>query len=99
MGQSVRSNRKQGWGLRQKPKTELVKELKLTAIGVVVCDDELNLKKAIDGWREQIPNNRSHPTNAEKSLLCTRKFCHGKQLLQFDNSHRPAFYGIWPKKR
>lgn len=37
--------------------------------------------------------------NADNSLLESKKCYHGKQLLQFDKSHRPAFYGIWPQKR
>ena len=27
------------------------------------------------------------------------KYSRGRQLLQFDKSHRPAFYGVWPAKR
>ncbi|KAI3807885.1 hypothetical protein L1987_23821 [Smallanthus sonchifolius] len=38
--------------------------------------------KLDDGWSE---------IGSQKSSRC-------KQLLQFDKSHRPAFYGFWPKK-
>jgi len=27
------------------------------------------------------------------------KYSRGRQLLQFDKSHGPAFYGVWPAKR
>ncbi|KAI4302073.1 hypothetical protein L6164_035290 [Bauhinia variegata] len=97
LGQSIRSNRKQGWGLRKKPKTELFKELKLTVTRVVACDDELGVEKLVDGMGEWITDTRLCPTSTDTSLDI-RKCCQGKQLLQFENGHRPAFYGVWPKK-
>lgn len=96
LGQSIHSNRKQHWGIRQKPKTELVKELKLTTSRD--CDDEVSAEKVVDGWEELAPQDRTCHTNADSFLPDTSKCNRSKQLLQFDKSHRPAFYGIWPKK-
>ncbi|KAK7856771.1 chromatin assembly factor 1 subunit fas1 [Quercus suber] len=97
LGHSIRSNRQQHWGIRQKPKTELFKELKLSAIRVVARDDDLNIDKLADGWGEQISDDRfSQATDC--SLPDVKKFNQRKQLLQFAKSHRPAFYGIWHKK-
>lgn len=98
LGHSIRSNRKQHWGIRQKPKTELFKELKLSAIRVVAHDDDLNIDKLADGWGEQISDDRFSQAT-DSSLPDVKKFIQRKQLLQFAKSHRPAFYGIWHKKR
>ena len=62
-------------------------------------DDELNLEKLVDGWGEQVSDDRSCQTNVSCSPPDVKKFNQRKQLLQFDKSHRPAFYGLWPKKR
>nr|QKZ93426.1 FAS1 [Vuralia turcica] len=94
LGQSIRSNRKQGWGLRRKPRTELFKQLKLTANKDVVHYDELSMEMHVDKLEEQSSDNRSSPISADSSLDA-KKCCRGKQLFQFDKSHRPAFYGIW----
>lgn len=99
LGRFIRSNRNQHWGRRQKPKMELFKELKLTTTKpIIVVIDELNVEKLVDGCGECVSDNRSCHTNAS-SVPDIKKFIRGKQLLQFDKSHRPAFYGIWPKKR
>ncbi|KAF3455169.1 hypothetical protein FNV43_RR05617 [Rhamnella rubrinervis] len=96
LSHSVRPKRNQRWGTRQKPKTELVKELKLTSSRGVVHDDELSVGNLADGWEEQSDNISCQP----RENCPVKKFSQsrGKQLLQFDKSHRPAFYGIWPKK-
>ena len=96
---SGRSNRKQHWGIRQKPKTELVKELKLTGSRGLARDDESSIEKLVDGWEETTTEDRLFDTNAYGCLSDTQKCNRSKQLFQFDKSHRPAFYGIWPKKR
>ncbi|KAG8496914.1 hypothetical protein CXB51_008096 [Gossypium anomalum] len=83
LGHSLRSNQKQCWGMRKKPKTDLFKELKLTA-NKRLSQDELSVERLVDVWGEQ---------NFDVNKSCVRK-----QLLQFDASYRPAFYGIWPKK-
>ncbi|GMI78848.1 FASCIATA 1, NUCLEOSOME/CHROMATIN ASSEMBLY FACTOR GROUP B, FUGU 2 [Hibiscus trionum] len=83
LGHSLRSNQKQCWGMRKKPKIELFKELKLTA-NKRLSHDESSVEGLADGWEEQNPD--------------VKKCCVRKQLLQFDKSYRPAFYGIWPKK-
>ncbi|KAI3411718.1 uncharacterized protein J3R85_017677 [Psidium guajava] len=101
LGQSIRSNQEQHWGIRRKPKTEIFKELKLTtgsSLKGVAQDDELNLEKLVSGWKERISDDMSTCNAGDKSHLGMRKCVRRKQLLQFDKSHRPAFYGIWPAK-
>ncbi|WCJ38906.1 Chromatin assembly factor 1 subunit FAS1 [Euphorbia peplus] len=95
LGRTVRSNGKQHWTIRQKPKTELFKALKLSANREGSQDDELNEEKIVRGWEEQ-SSDRSCLASSEGSDA--KKFKRRKQLLQFDKSHRPAFFGIWPKK-
>ncbi|CAI9759280.1 unnamed protein product [Fraxinus pennsylvanica] len=96
-GRKVRSNRKMHWGIRQKPKTEVVKELKLSTNRESTCDEDLSIEKLVDGWDD---------SNIDGRLSCTnvsippngQKRCRNRQLLQFDKSYRPAFYGVWSKK-
>ncbi|KAE9589676.1 putative chromatin assembly factor 1 subunit A [Lupinus albus] len=96
LGQSIRSNRKQRWGLRWKPKSELFNELKLASTIGVSHYGDLAMEKHINELGEHSSDISPSQTNADSSH--TKKFFPGKQLLQFDNSPRPAFYGIWPKK-
>ncbi|XP_059628601.1 chromatin assembly factor 1 subunit FAS1 isoform X2 [Cornus florida] len=98
LGHSVHSNRKQHWGIRRKPRTELVKELKLTSGSGATRDDDLSIEKLVDGWDETSIDGRSCHRNADCSLPSGQKHNRSKQLLQFDKNNRPAFYGIWPKK-
>ncbi|KAL2549348.1 Chromatin assembly factor 1 subunit FAS1 [Forsythia ovata] len=97
LGHSVRSNRKMHWGLRQKPKTELVKELKLGMNREMTCDENLSLEKLVDGWVDSNVDGRLSCTNAN-TLPNDQKYSRNRQLLQFDKSYRPAFYGVWSKK-
>ncbi|XP_021636875.2 chromatin assembly factor 1 subunit FAS1 isoform X2 [Hevea brasiliensis] len=97
LGHAIHSNRKQHWSIRQRPKTELFKELKLTATRELAHDDESSVDKLVSRWGEQSSDDRSFVTNSESSPDC-KKWTRRKQLLQFDKSYRPAFYGIWPKK-
>lgn len=99
LGHSIRSNRNQHWGIRQKPKTELFKELKLTTSKGLVRGDDLSTERLVDRWREHVSDDKSCQANTDFSLTDVKKCKRGKQLLQFDKSCRPAFYGIWPKKR
>ncbi|KAI4342863.1 hypothetical protein MLD38_027430 [Melastoma candidum] len=93
-GDSVRTTKDQHWGMRQKPKVQLYKELKLTTTKEIVHDDELNIERIVDGWTD----STSLCHGGDETCPKTRKHVQGKQLLQFDKSHRPAFYGAWPKK-
>ncbi|XP_022893059.1 chromatin assembly factor 1 subunit FAS1-like isoform X1 [Olea europaea var. sylvestris] len=97
LGCTVRSNRKMHWGVRQKPKTELVKELKLSTNRELTCDEDLSLEKLVDGWDDSNIDGRSTCTNANILPKCQKR-SRNWQLLQFDKSHRPAFYGVWSKK-
>ncbi|OMO57564.1 Chromatin assembly factor 1 subunit A [Corchorus capsularis] len=97
LGHSLRSNQNQCWGLRRKPKTQLFKELKLTANKGSI-NGELSIERLVDGWAEQNSDDGSCPADAVISATDVKKRCRRKQLLQFDKSNRPAFFGIWPKK-
>ncbi|TYG37052.1 hypothetical protein ES288_D13G111200v1 [Gossypium darwinii] len=96
LGHSLHSNHKQCWGMRMNPRTELFKELKLTA-NKGLSREGLTLERHVDGWVEQNSDDRSCH-NDDVSVSDVKNCCARKQLLQFDKSYRPAFYGIWPKK-
>ncbi|KAL6501069.1 hypothetical protein OROHE_025266 [Orobanche hederae] len=99
IGRSMHSNRNMHWGIRQKPKTELVKELKLTINKEFNCDEDLNVEKLAVGWVDSNADRAlSHMKTNSSSHPCGRKRILVKKLLQFDKSHRPAFYGVWPKE-
>ncbi|KAI4304179.1 hypothetical protein MLD38_039728 [Melastoma candidum] len=94
IGESIRLTKDQHWGMRQKPKVQLYKELKLNTPKEIVMDEELNIERIVDGWTDRTSLCHS----GHETLPKTRKHMRRKQLLQFDKSHRPAFYGVWPKK-
>ncbi|XP_074321185.1 chromatin assembly factor 1 subunit FAS1-like [Silene latifolia] len=96
-GHSVRSN-KHHWGTRRKPKTQLIKELKLTTNNELNGDDDLGVDGLVDRQGEMCGDGKSCHDHSILSSQGTRKCFRRKQLLQFDKSNRPAFYGIWPKK-
>ncbi|XP_009767043.1 chromatin assembly factor 1 subunit FAS1 [Nicotiana sylvestris] len=98
LGRSIHSKRRVHWGIRQKPKSDIVKELKLTASRGLICDDEDNTEKLADGWVDSTSNNTSYSAGEINTVPCRQKGLSRKQLLQFDKCHRPAFYGVWPKK-
>lgn len=100
IGHSIRSREKKHWGIRQKPKCELFKELKLsTGRELAQDEEELGEERLVDDWEEQITDDRTSQSESRSTLLDVRKLNRGKQLLQFAKSYRPAFYGIWPTKR
>lgn len=88
------SSRKRHWGIRRTPKTVVVKELKLTSKG----EEDPIVEKSDDGCAESKNECRLSNTNTDGSVLDSQKLRRRKQLLQFDKSHRPAFYGYWPSK-
>ncbi|XP_074332597.1 chromatin assembly factor 1 subunit FAS1-like isoform X2 [Apium graveolens] len=98
LGNYFRSQGKQHWGIRQTPKVELVKELKLTMSTQPQCNNEINLEKLPDIYGETNIVCRPDQTNAECSGHTGPKHKWKKQLFQFDKSHRPAFYGSCPRK-
>jgi chromatin assembly factor 1 subunit A len=92
-------------GFRRKPKTNIVKELKL--LGSDASDSmmypktdatnqgpEKNCDKSTDEMKVSISNEVAGQSN-QVPIICIIK----KKLLQFDKSHRPAYYGTWSKKR
>ncbi|KAL3520441.1 hypothetical protein ACH5RR_018590 [Cinchona calisaya] len=98
LGCSIRSNRHMHWGIRQKPKAELVKELKLSANRGLAREDEMNIKNLVDGWVSSSNDTRLSPANTDSTIPNSQTRIRRKQLLQFDKSHRPAFYGVRLKK-
>ncbi|XP_051121861.1 chromatin assembly factor 1 subunit FAS1 [Andrographis paniculata] len=90
-------SRKAHWSIRQKPKIELIKELKLTTTKELTSDEDLSIEKLVVGWADSNNDGRFSQMNSDSSPS-GQKRRRSKQLLQFDKSHRPAFYGIWPKK-
>lgn len=99
IGRLIRSERKVHWGIRQKPKTELVKELKLTTNSEMTCDEDLIVEKHVDGWIDSNVDGRLSQINIDRPLPNCQKLIRSMQLLQFDKSNRPAFYGVWARKR
>ncbi|GAU32452.1 hypothetical protein TSUD_158500 [Trifolium subterraneum] len=98
LGQSIRSNREQRWGLRRNPKTEAFNKLKLTDTKAGIHEDELGMENDGDQLGESSPDGNSCSMNAGSTHLDAKKYYRGRQLLQFDNAPRPAFYGFWPVK-
>ncbi|KAI4385648.1 hypothetical protein MLD38_003644 [Melastoma candidum] len=90
-GDSVRTTKDQHWGMRQKTNVRLYTELKLI-IKEIIHDDELNIESIIEGWTDSTCHG------GDETCPKTGKHLQRKQLLQFDKSHRPAFYCAWPKK-
>ncbi|XP_047332081.1 chromatin assembly factor 1 subunit FAS1-like [Impatiens glandulifera] len=91
-------NRKKHWGVRLKPKSEVIKEIKLSTGKALVGEDELNMEKLDGVWDKTNSDGRSDNTMSDSSGPLRQKPNRRKQLLQFDKSNRPAFYGIWTKK-
>ncbi|CAN0881963.1 Chromatin assembly factor 1 subunit FAS1 [Linum grandiflorum] len=96
--QSLHSSRKRHWSLRQKPKSNLTKKLKLTTNGQQYNDDESCIEKLASACGEIASADGSSFALSSKSLTDVKECHRRKQLLQFDKCHRPAFYGIWAKK-
>ncbi|XP_075498612.1 LOW QUALITY PROTEIN: chromatin assembly factor 1 subunit FAS1 [Primulina tabacum] len=96
MRRSTNSNRKVHWGIRQKPKTQVVKELKLTTSKELTCDED-NIEKFVDGWGDSSVSGGLSEINTDNPPVGQKRIRTIK-LLQFDKSHRPAFYGVWPRK-
>ncbi|GLT40932.1 hypothetical protein SLA2020_150280 [Shorea laevis] len=91
MGHSLHLYGKQCWGMRKKPRTELFKELKLTTNKEHYSGDDSSIEKMVDGWGSCL-------ADANNSAPDVKKGSGRKQLLQFNENHRPAYYGIWTKK-
>ncbi|XP_071712026.1 chromatin assembly factor 1 subunit FAS1-like [Rutidosis leptorrhynchoides] len=87
-------SRKRHWGTRRSPKTAPIKELKVASKG----EEDPGVEKFDDGFAESKMECQSSNENTNSPVLDSRKLRRRKQLLQFDKSHRPAFYGYWPRK-
>ncbi|KAI3896578.1 hypothetical protein MKX03_023153 [Papaver bracteatum] len=97
-----RLDRSTRWGLRCKPKSALIKELKLHAStsetvrdsAKLVASSKMSIDKLVDEWEETNSDDKLGRDNAD-----TIRICNGiKKLLQFDKSNRPAYYGTLSKK-
>ncbi|KAG9142402.1 hypothetical protein Leryth_020804 [Lithospermum erythrorhizon] len=93
----LRHSRKLHWSIRQKPKRELVKELKLSTNTETCHDEELNVDRVVDGSVDQSTKSKFCHSNTEV-FPRPQKLKRHKQLLQFDKTNRPPFYGFWPTK-
>ncbi|KAJ4809594.1 Chromatin assembly factor 1 subunit fas1 [Rhynchospora pubera] len=92
------------WGFRRKPKTNVVKELKLlgseilegmtcTKMDTTDQGQEQHYNKILDDMKASI-SDEVDVQSSHVSTIRTAK----KKLLQFDKSYRPAYYGTWSKK-
>ncbi|WOL04450.1 chromatin assembly factor 1 subunit FAS1-like [Canna indica] len=110
----ARTGRASRWGFRCNPKTELFKEIKLqkpsslgqsleecaiTKMEISSCELKNSSQSSsdkLDAELETFTNNMSCQNDLidASSLPCLLK----KKLLQFDKSHRPAYYGTWRRK-
>ncbi|KAF5180370.1 Chromatin assembly factor 1 subunit fas1 [Thalictrum thalictroides] len=111
LGCSIHSGDSRHWGMRQKPKIALIKELKLqgsssepgesvklTTANLLVRADMLNVEKAVDGLVDNIPDDRLCLNNGDRFPTDIHMCNRTKKLLQFDKSHRPAYYGTLSAK-
>ncbi|KAJ4871522.1 Chromatin assembly factor 1 subunit FAS1 [Raphanus sativus] len=92
------SRRRKHWGMRRKPKSELFPKLKLSTNNGATSDGELNMEKQEDECQEKHLNDVSCVRQSKSSSSDRKKSRRAMQLLQFDKSYRPGFYGIWPTK-
>nr|BAU36825.1 chromatin assembly factor-1 (CAF-1) p150 subunit [Rorippa aquatica] len=92
------STTKKHWGIRRQPKSELFPKLKLSTNKEATSDGEPNMEKQRDGCEEKILDGLSCIRQCESSSSGRKKSRRAKQLLQFDKSYRPGFYGIWPSQ-
>ncbi|EOA33749.1 hypothetical protein CARUB_v10019943mg [Capsella rubella] len=98
LGHSL-SRSKKHWGIRRQPKSELFPKLKLSTNREATSDGEPNMEKQVDGCEEKNFDSVSSISQCESSSSDRKKKSRrAKQLLQFDKSCRPGFYGIWPSQ-
>ncbi|KAL1223110.1 Chromatin assembly factor 1 subunit FAS1 [Cardamine amara subsp. amara] len=97
LGHSL-SSLKKHWGMRRKPKSELFPKLKLSTNREATPDGEPNMEKQGDGCEEKRLDGASCIRRCDSSSSGLKKSRRAKQLLQFDKSNRPGFYGIWPSQ-
>ncbi|CAA7047325.1 unnamed protein product [Microthlaspi erraticum] len=89
------SSSKKHWGMRREPKVEPFLKLKLSTNREEKSDGEPNT----DGYEEKDMVGVSCISQCESwSSSNRKKLRRAKQLLQFDKSCRPGFYGIWPSQ-
>ncbi|XP_010528632.1 PREDICTED: chromatin assembly factor 1 subunit FAS1-like isoform X2 [Tarenaya hassleriana] len=99
LGHRIHSSLKQHWGMRKKPKSELFPELKLSTNKGPASDNEHGMENQEDVWEEKNLGRESCASQCDSSSSSgVKKSRRAVQLLQFDKSYRPAFYGIWPRQ-
>ncbi|XP_068664781.1 chromatin assembly factor 1 subunit FAS1-like [Aristolochia californica] len=108
LSQSIRCSKSQHWGIRHMPKRSLIRELKLQGTSSEAEPSKTistplkgaSPEKLVDVWEESVgyDDMSSRVVNVDSSAatipLCNRH----KKLLQFDKSHRPAYYGTISRK-
>lgn len=65
------------------------------------CRDTASENDPVDliSLEGSVTEENKNDVDAYKVVYGNQKGLRRKQLLQFDKSFRPAFYGVWPKKR
>uniref|UniRef100_J3L6P6 Chromatin assembly factor 1 subunit FSM n=1 Tax=Oryza brachyantha TaxID=4533 RepID=J3L6P6_ORYBR len=104
-------NRSSRWGIRNKPKKEAFKELKLQKSSDDMLEDVLSTPNEDPSHNLSQENESDKLANDVDMLPVAELHCHGtnhanpmpirsikRKLLQFDKSNRPAYYGTWRKK-
>lgn len=63
--------------------------------------NNLHQQKLVDGWEEAVADDSSCHANVDSGTPLPSIQLHNKtkKLLQFDKSHRPAYYGTLSSER
>ncbi|CAH2065585.1 unnamed protein product [Thlaspi arvense] len=97
LGHSLSISKKH-WGMRRQPKSELFPKLKLSTNRGATSEGEPHMEKEGDECEEKNLDGVSGISQSESLSSDRKKSRRAKQLLQFDKSCRPGFYGIWPSQ-
>ncbi|KAJ0972257.1 hypothetical protein J5N97_020216 [Dioscorea zingiberensis] len=101
-------NRTCRWACWRNPKMELIKELKIGSLekpttqnkglksNKLDCAIEMGIDNLVDGCGDSVSNDVSCSTGYNSAPTISRSS--NRKLLQFDKSHRPAYYGTWSQK-
>lgn len=89
----------QGSSLEAEPSGRVTAPCIRHACSEVKDRNDLSLQKQIDGWEQVVGDDSSCHNNIATPLPNTQFRNKPKKLLQFDKSHRPAYYGTLSSKR
>ncbi|RWR83891.1 Chromatin assembly factor 1 subunit A [Cinnamomum micranthum f. kanehirae] len=85
----------QGSSLEAEPSGRVTTPCIRHACSEVKDRNDLSLQKQIDGWEQVVGDDSSCHNNIATPLPNTQFRNKPKKLLQFDKSHRPAYYGTF----